>query len=149
MPPVVLIDTNVWVSALINPHGHPAKVKDAWLDGRFEVVTSLPLLAELAEVLHRPRIQQKYHLREEDVQRLLNLIAAQAVPVEPAGTLKVCRDPDDDLVLETAVLGQAHYAVSRDDDLKRDDDLVLQMQARGISVLSVRDFLACLESGTI
>jgi len=53
MPPVVLIDTNVWVSALINPHGHPAKVKDAWLDGRFEVVTSLPLLAELAEVLRQ------------------------------------------------------------------------------------------------
>lgn len=34
---VVVLDTNVWVSALLNPHGRPARLKDAWLAGRFQV----------------------------------------------------------------------------------------------------------------
>lgn len=33
---VVLLDTNVWVSALLNPHGPPARLKDAWLAGQPE-----------------------------------------------------------------------------------------------------------------
>jgi ADP-ribose pyrophosphatase YjhB (NUDIX family) len=59
--PVVLVVTNVWVSAFINPHGHPAKLKDAWLNQQFQVVVSVPLLDEIAEVLARPRIRNKYH----------------------------------------------------------------------------------------
>lgn len=96
--PVVLLDTNVWVSAFINPCGFPARLKDAWVAGRFDVVVSVPLLEEIADVLTR-----------------------------------LCRDPDDDLILETAVLGGAQFAVSRDDDLNADNDLIAQMSAHGVS----------------
>lgn len=51
MPAVVLIDTNVWVSAFINPHGYPAKLKAAWAQNRFQAVVSVALMDELAEVL--------------------------------------------------------------------------------------------------
>ncbi len=149
MPVVVLIDTNIWVSALINPRGHPAQVVNAWLDGRFDVVLSLPLLQELVEVLHRPRIRHKRHIAEQDVQRLIDLLSEQAIRVELQGNLRLCRDPDDDLVVETAVLGQARYAITRDDDLKADADLVKQMQARGIIVLSVGQFLRLVETGVL
>ncbi len=149
MPVVVLVDTNVWVSALINPRGHPAQVVDAWQDGRFDVVMSPQLLEELTEVLHRPRIQQKRHIAEQDVQNLLDLLAVQAIKVETTGELAVCRDPDDDVVLETAMSGHARYAVTRDDDLKTDADLLKQMQAHNISVVSVRQFLSLLENGIL
>jgi putative PIN family toxin of toxin-antitoxin system len=49
-----LVDTNVWVSALLNPHGFPAKVLEALKTDQFELVLSEPLLAELLEVLSRP-----------------------------------------------------------------------------------------------
>jgi putative PIN family toxin of toxin-antitoxin system len=137
----------VWISALINPHGYPARLKDAWLDGKFQIVVSVALLDELADVLSRPRIRDKYLLKAEDVGEFLRLIAQRSIAVSTTGNLRLCRDPDDDLVLETAVLSGAQYAVSRDDDLKRDQELISRMEERGIEVLSVQRFLERLESG--
>lgn len=141
MAVVALVDTNVWISALINPHGHPARLKDAWLDGKFQIVVSVALLDEIAEVLSRPRIRDKYHLEPEDVKEFLRLIAERSITVATTGTLHLCRDPDDDLMLETALNGNATLAVSRDDDLKRDQELISRMLEQGIEVLSVQRFL--------
>jgi len=147
--PVVLLDTNIWVSAFINPHGFPARLKDAWMAGQFDVVVSIPLLEEIADVLTRPRIQTKYGLSTEEIEQFLRLLQERATHVTPTGEFHLCRDPDDDLILETAVLGDARYAVSRDDDLKGDDDLVAQMRSRGVEVLTVQHFLERLDAGTL
>lgn len=72
--PVVLLDTNVWVSAFINPHGLPARLRDAWAAGRFDVVVSYPLLEEIADVLTPPRIQTKYGLSPEEIAQFLRLL---------------------------------------------------------------------------
>ena len=144
MPVVALVDTNVWISALINPRGHPARLKDAWLDNKFQIVVSVALLDELADVLSRPRICDKYHLKTEDIKEFLRLIAEKSITVTTTGTLHLCRDPDDDLMLETALNGNATFAVSRDDDLKRDQELISHMLEHGIEVLSVQRFLVRL-----
>jgi putative PIN family toxin of toxin-antitoxin system len=144
----VLVDTNVWVSALLNPHGFPARVLAALKAGRFQPVLSEPLLDELLDVLSRPRLVTKYRLTAHDIAELATLLEEKAVRVAPHGTLRLCRDPRDDVVLETAVLGGATYAVSRDDDLKRDLDLLEQMQTRGVAVVSVRQFLGLLEGAS-
>jgi putative PIN family toxin of toxin-antitoxin system len=142
--PVVLLDTNIWVSTLINPRGFPGRIISAWLDRQFTVVVSMPLLEELADVLTRPRIQAKYHLTSADVDELLQLIDERAVHIHVIGKYNICRDPDDDLVLETAIEGKANYLISRDDDLKRDVDLIQHMKAHGVEVLSVQQFLDLL-----
>ena len=141
MPVVALVDTNVWISALINPRGYPARLKDAWLDGRFQIVVSVALLDELADVLSRPHIREKYGLKIEDIEEFLRLIAEKSITVTTVGNLHLCRDPDDDLMLETALSGNAQFAVSRDDDLKRDQELISRMQEQGIEVLSIQRFL--------
>jgi putative PIN family toxin of toxin-antitoxin system len=143
---VALVDTNVWISALINPRGYPARLKDAWLDGKLQIVVSVALLDEIADVLSRPRIRDKYHLNTEDVKEFLRLIAGKSITVATTGTLHLCRDPDDDLMLETALNGSATFAVSRDDDLKRDQELISRMLEQGIEVLSVQRFLERLGS---
>jgi putative PIN family toxin of toxin-antitoxin system len=147
--PSVLLDTNIWVSAFINPHGFPARLKNAWVARQFDVVVSIPLLEEIADVLSRPRIQTKYSLSSEEIEQFLRLLQERAIHVIPTGELHLCRDPDDDLILETAVLGKAQYAVSRDDDLKGDDDLVAEMRSRGVEVLTVQHFLERLDAGTL
>ena len=149
MPVVVLIDTNVWVSALLNPHGYPARLKDAWVNGQFEVVVSLALLDELADVLSRPRIRDKYRLDVSEISEFLRLLSARALKVTTTGQIQGCRDPDDDLILETAILGRARYAVSRDDDIKRDQDLIAQMAAHGVTVLSIQQFLEQLANNSL
>lgn len=145
MPVVALVDTNVWISALINPHGYPARLKNAWLDGKFQIVVSVALLDELTDVLSRRRIRNKYRLQTENVGEFLRLIAEKSITVTTTGTLRLCRDPDDDLMLETALNGNAIFAVSRDDDLKRDQELISRMLEQGIEVLSVQRFLDRLE----
>ena len=146
MRPIALLDTNVWISALLNPHGPPARLKDAWLQGKFEVVVALPLLAEIGEVLRRPRIKRKYGIREEEIVRYLRLIAARSVRVPVTGQITVCRDPDDNFILEAAVAGKATFIVTRDDDLKRDLELIQHMQKHGVQVVSVSYFLDILSA---
>jgi putative PIN family toxin of toxin-antitoxin system len=111
------------------------------LDGEFQIVVSVALLDELANVLSRPRIRDKYHLKTEDIKEFLRLIVEKSITVTTTGTLHLCRDPDDDLMLETALNGNAKFAVSRDDDLKRDQELISRMLEHGIEVLSVQRFL--------
>lgn len=144
MKPAVLLDTNVWVSAFLNKQGIPARLVQAWFDGTIDIVIALPILEEIGDVLRRPRIKKKYQIREEEIIQYLRLIAAGAAVVRVAGTLKLCRDPDDDVVLETAIAGGAKYLVTRDDDLKRDLDLIRQMKEHGVRVMSVSRFLATL-----
>jgi len=66
------------------------------------------------------------------------------VPV--SHTLQLCRDPDDDVLLETAIVGGATHIVSRDEDITRDLELLAQLEKRGIKAMTVNRFLA--EVGT-
>jgi len=127
-----VIDTNVWVSAVLNPHGAPAQVMDAFRKARFVVVLSQPLLDELQQVLTRPRLIQRLTYNTQMVQELVNLLRTRAVWVKIQDDISICRDPHDNMVLETAILGRAEYLVTRDDDLKRDLELVQKMAEWGI-----------------
>jgi putative PIN family toxin of toxin-antitoxin system len=140
------VDTNVWVSGILNPHGHPAEIRRALERDEFVLVTSQPLLDELADVLARPRMVSKYGVTAVDIAQLQALLMAKAELVEVNGTLQLCRDPDDDVVLETAVNGQADALVTRDEDMSRDLDLIALLEARNIRVLTVQRFLGELES---
>jgi uncharacterized protein len=103
--PVVLLDTNVGVSAFLNAQGTSARLVHAWLNGALDVVIALPILEEIGDVLRRPRIKKKYLIREENIVQHLRLIAAGAAVVPVVGTMKLCRDPDDDVLLEIAIAG--------------------------------------------
>jgi len=50
------------------------------------------------------------------------------------------------MVLETAIVAGAEGLISRDDDLKGDSDLIAQMGAHGVEVITVSHFLKRLES---
>jgi uncharacterized protein len=145
----VVVDTNVWVSALLNPAGAPARVLAALEARRFILVLSEPLLIELAEVLARPRIVRRYHITQAMADAFVARLRRRAVIVPVIGTLTLCRDPDDNVVIETAAVGPADMLVTRDDDLKGDADLVRVLAAGGIEVLSVRRFLAALDDGAL
>lgn len=140
-----VVDTNVWISALLNPQGAPARVLEAFLQGRFTPVLAPSLLEELTEVAQRPRLRERFGLSVEKTEQVRTLLRDRGVVVHPPGVLRLCRDPEDNLVLETALLGKAQYMVTRDDDLKRDLELIRRMEEQGVQVLSVRQFLKRLE----
>jgi len=129
------------VSAFLAPSGPPARLVRRWRAGRLRVVTSPPLLDELARVLARPRLQRVRPFTTTEAELYVLMIQAGATVVSPAGTLRLCRDASDDVVLETALLGRTRYLVSRDADVIRDLSLLQIFRARGIRIVTVEQLL--------
>ena len=142
-----VIDTNIWVSALLNPFGFPATLRRFFVEGAFQGIISETILLELAEVLNRPRIKDKYALSTDDIQELLILIEERSEHVLLSGEISICRDNDDNLIIETAIKGQAQYIVTRDDDMKFDNNVSLFLLKYGITVSSVAQFLSIIHKG--
>ena len=114
----VVLDTNVLVSGMISDHSPPRQLVDAWLDGRFVLVTSLYQVEELSHVLAYPRIARRLQLADEEVDLILAALLARGEVV--AGEVQlpgVTRDPKDDEIVACAVEGGAGYLVSGDRDL--------------------------------
>jgi predicted nucleic acid-binding protein len=52
----VVLDTNILVSAMITSTGNPAEIVNAWLDGKFTLLTSAEHVDELRATLQKPRV---------------------------------------------------------------------------------------------
>ena len=141
---VAVIDTNVWVSAFLNPDGYPARIIKAGKDEAFLIVSAPPLLDELQEVLRRPRIKKIRRITDEDITRFVEEIAAVVQLVPVLGEFNLCRDPDDDIVLETAIRGKAGYVITRDEDMTRDLDLQEHLERFDIEIMTVQRFIDIL-----
>lgn len=140
-----VIDTNVWVSSIINPHGLPAKLRRFFEEGIFHAIISEPIIEELAEVLNRPRIKDKYGITENDIQELLILIEDRSEHILLSGDVNICRDKDDNSVIETAVKGKAGHLVTGDNDIKFDKEISSFLSEYGVSVTSIANFLILIE----
>ncbi|OGK11243.1 MAG: putative toxin-antitoxin system toxin component, PIN family [Candidatus Riflebacteria bacterium RBG_13_59_9] len=108
----VVIDTNVFVSSLLNPEGSPRKVIDLW---RFEKITlclSKAILAEYFELLGRFDLTEKP--MGEHFVRLFQLRYNQVFIASPEAISVVHEDPHDDKFIECAVGAGADYIVSGD-----------------------------------
>jgi uncharacterized protein len=108
----VVIDTNIWVSSLLNPYGFPATLRKYFEKGTFQAIISEPILEELAEVLTRPKIKDKYGISGNDISELLVLIEERAESVLLSGDITICRDKDDNLIIETAIKRVAQFYFS-------------------------------------
>lgn len=93
-----VIDTNVVVSGLLNPHGPSARVLDAVLDGRVKLVYDARILAEYRDVLRRPRLK----LAPAKIAAFLTGLQSQMI-VTPS-TLSVAGPDADDIVFVEAAL---------------------------------------------
>ena len=96
-------------------------------------------------MLNRPRIREKYDVTPEDIEEMLTLIEERSVHVLLSGDIKICRDKDDNFIIETAIKGKAEYLVTRDDDVKLDKEVSDYLLKYGISVTSVAKFLKIIE----
>ena len=93
-----VIDTNVVVSGLLNPHGPSARVLDAVLNGRLKLVYDARILAEYRDVLHRPRLK----LAPDKITAFLNGLQGQT-KVTPSPLAVAGPDADDIVFVEAAL----------------------------------------------
>ena len=137
---IVVIDANVFLSAVINLSGVPAAIMNAWRSRRFSVVTSAALRAELGEILSRPETARYVRATPDAVTTMLRDLDQAAKLVEPDPVSAVQADPDDDPVLGTATAGQADYVVTGD------RHLLAIGTFRGIPIVTPAQFLALLDA---
>ena len=111
----VVLDSNVLISAALQPKGLPRAAVEAVREARGVLLFSDETLEELRTRLMRPKFD-RYVTRAG---RLAFLARIEAVSewVAIAGARLGCRDPDDDKLLETALLGGVDALVTGDGDL--------------------------------
>jgi putative PIN family toxin of toxin-antitoxin system len=129
----VVVDTNVFISSLLNTEGNPRKVIDLW---RFEKITlclSKKILAEYFAVLGRFGMSEEPEGEElvQLFQKRYNQVFLTSVPTIPA----ISQDPADNKFIECSVAADAKYIISGDRHL-------LDLKVfKGIRILPPTDFL--------
>lgn len=112
----LVLDTNVVVSALLWD-GPPRRLLIAAREHRATLFTSAPLLAELTRVLERPRFEKKIAASGFTVDEIVDRYAILASVVRPESTPRIAADPDDDVVIGTALAADADLIISGDGHL--------------------------------
>jgi putative PIN family toxin of toxin-antitoxin system len=107
-PPRVVLDTNVVVSAHLNPDGLERLVLRLGLSARLRLCLSRDIFAEYEGVLRR----EKFGIDTAKVNESLRLIRSAATFVNPKRKLSVSSDPGDNKFLECAEAAGADYLVT-------------------------------------
>ncbi len=127
-----ILDPNVIISALLSRDGAPAKVLRAWLEGRFDLIVSALLLAELERALTYPKLAERIEAAEATT--LIDWLRREAIVVDDPNEPPTSRseDPGDDYLL---ALAEAERAV-----LVSGDRHLLALTEE-LPVLTAREFL--------
>ena len=84
---------------------------------RVELVTSAALLAELTNILGRRKFDKKIAASTLTEDQLVDRYAVLAALVRPTPTPRIAPDPDDDVVIGTALAARADLIVTGDKPL--------------------------------
>lgn len=108
-----MLDTNVLVAAMRSPKGASARILDGVRQGLVIPVVNVGLFLEYEAVLTRPAQLAAMDLTASDIYRALDAFASVAIQADGRWRDRPqLRDPDDDMVLEAAVNGQAMAIVT-------------------------------------
>lgn len=127
----IVLDTNILISAL-GWDGKPKEIFRKILNGEFELIISNKQLEELHRVMDYP----KFKFTNEQKGKFVSIILEVSKVVETLGRVKIVeKDPDDNMIIESAVIGKAEYIISGDPHL-----LELREYAR-VMILTAAEFL--------
>jgi putative PIN family toxin of toxin-antitoxin system len=111
----VVLDTNVYFSALTHVQGQPFRIWQQAIIGQYTLLTSPAIMRELAHVL-----RDRADWQEPEIVAQLKLLARVAEIVVPKIIVRAISDDEsDNRILECAAAGKADLVVSGDYHLRR------------------------------
>ena len=116
LPPVVVLDTSLVLSALVFAGGQLAALRTAWQSGRIVPLVSAATASELMRVLGYPKFKLSADDRDELLADYLPNCRSVRIPVR-LPKLPRCRDANDQMFIELAAVGKADFLVTGDKDL--------------------------------
>ena len=127
----VVVDTNVFVSAILSPKGLPAQILDLILSQKIILLVSSPIFEEYAEVLNR----KEFSFSEQIIKEFLEAVGLYAARVSEGLLDHSLPDKDDEMFLACAIEGQANFLITGNKKHFPAD------QCRPITVVSPKEFL--------
>jgi uncharacterized protein len=124
---------------MITSAGNPAAIVNAWLDGKFTLLTSVEHVEELRATLQKPRVAEL--IKPHKAGRLVNQIKKLAVDVGELPDVERSADPTDDFLLAISEAGQADYLVTGDKS-----GLLALDRHKATRIVSASDFAALFAS---
>ena len=138
----VVLDTNVFVSAVLSPGGKPAKILDMVRAGDLQLIVSSEIIAEIKEVFLYPQIKKHCPPLQtsQQVEEFLGELLKFAEVTTGKYKVKAAPDTKDNKFLECALEGQADFIISGDKHLKE------LRSFQGIEICSPDEFLQNVKS---
>jgi len=131
---IVVLDTNIVASATYW-RGKPAHCLEAWVNSKFDLAISHPVLSEYEEVV--ARLAKRYPTKQPT--DWLTAIKQAGHLYLPAPLAAATADPDDEMFIECAVAARADCLVTGDKG-----HLLKLKQPAGIKIVAASDFLPLL-----
>ena len=128
----IVLDTNIFISALISGDGYPGQLLAAVKRERITLVTSIYQIDELRDVLGRERL--KPYIRPAEAEDLVYHLEAVGMVTGKLPEMSLSPAPKDDPILATAVAGEADLIVSGDKG-----DMLALGHVEGIPIVTARD----------
>ena len=115
----VVLDTNILISGMGRSGGPPGRIFDAWLAGRFDLVTSESLIDELMAALAYPKVRKLLlagGITDDDLREYIDILRIKAVLARPFNIQlpMTPADPKDIPVIEAFLASEAEYLVTGD-----------------------------------
>lgn len=130
----IVLDTNILIAAMITKGTPPDRLYQAWLKGEIELVTSTVQMAEVADVLARPRLRK--YLDADEAAAIVENIDTLALILDAPPDVDLSPDPKDNPILAAAIAGKADLIVSGDKK-----HMLALGEVEGISIVTARDAL--------
>jgi putative PIN family toxin of toxin-antitoxin system len=116
--PKVVFDSTTLVSAFLRKGGVTGKLLERAAQGEFELYLADAIIEETRQVLlNREHLRLHFSYTNLEVEEYASLLRTFARLVSHLPSVKICRDPNDDYVIATALAAGASYLVARDKDL--------------------------------
>jgi hypothetical protein len=137
-----VLDTNVWVSAILTPGNPPARILEFALTGKMRLLVSPGIIREIGQVLKYPKVKKtlrKHRITSQEVDAvILKLLKAAIITPGEILAEAVSADPADDMIIACALEGQADFIISGDHHLTDLEDY------QGIKIVAPATFLALI-----
>jgi len=154
--PRVVFDCNLFVQGIANRNSPARKALRLFFNGDISLFVSEPIIREVRDVLNREELRRKLPgINERIVNAFLTKLEAKAIPIANVPEeFHYERDPDDEMYINLAIVSNATYLVSRDNDLldlmTTSTDVARQFRSRYpfLRIMTAAAFITAIESSS-
>lgn len=105
---IIVLDTNILISALIKPFSDSSKILNLILSGKIKLAYDFRILFEYEEILRR----KKFNFDPQYIEDIITQIKEEGIHIDPLPLNVALPDKDDAPFLEVAVSGRVDVIVT-------------------------------------